>query len=1136
MIRPGVVFGLFRAEARLTRRLVRFWLFQVLATLVGSAIVLYYSFLHKLFSSWSGTAAMLNPRYLMGFLGIYYVVFLFIGLVFLGYDLRARDRRERIVEVVDSLPFSNLELMLGRFLGILIPSWLPVILICVILWAIAKIMGASLAPISLIGFALFLTLPAYCFTLGLTFLITTLVRHRLIAAICVIGLLVGLIVVNFAFVPVFMLPLVDLTGGFSAPTPSDLTPTLIDSRGFLQRAGFLLMGIGMLWLATAVHPRKDDAKRSMTALAGAAMIGIGGLALGWLTWEGHAAIQQKIAWTEIHESRRSDPAPDLLEIGGTVRVDPGKRITMDLALRIAASGGADLNTALFSLNPGLEVQSVTGDGGPLSFESADGLLDVQLDRPLAAGQETTLQLQVEGVPDWTFAYLDSVVDPLAVNIRDGNIFILGFRPAIFDDDYVVLLPGARWLPASGAEIGRGDPDGRPFDFFEIDLTVDVPDETLVAGPGRRREAEGAEDGRARFRFAPEAPLPDVALVVGPLASRSVDIDGVLLEVLVHPDHEKNLEFFEDAAVEIEDWLTEHLEEADEVGLTYPYDGLTLVEVPGELRGYSGGWRMDSTFAQPGMIFMRESGFPTANFAQPFQDPEDFRDQEGGIQRAKRERLEQFFENDFSGGNPFVAAARNFFSFQTTGSGSIGLPMDFVCSDLSTRLVTDKQGYFSVHHFGRDINSTINQTVQSLVSNQGASVSDALIDTVTSRSEVWDQVLEVSLDELDPWDAPKRTLDVLTLKGGAMSRSMLDELGREKTGEVLAALREGSTGEAYSRDDVLAAGIAVDVDLAEWLDVWIGQTELPGFTIGRIRYERISDGEDGAPRYQALVTLRNEESTAGLLRVEHLAGEPDPTKQAEKGEPVRVPGHAAVEIGVVTSEPLRMLRVVPYLALNRKSFAVDLPALDEESIGDAEPFLGVREVPWEPEITDAIVVDDLDEGFSVEQAESRSFLRFGGKGVKDEDTDQGLPLAQLGRPATRWTRRIYPSAFGKYRHTWAQVRAGKGEKQAVFATEIPRAGEWELEYYIPAIRQGPGSRTLENRGTWSLTVIDPSGSQEVNFNAADADAGWNTVGTFDIADGETRVVVTDQAEGGRIVLADAIRWVPVSSGSEGVATP
>ena len=56
MIRLSTILGLARSEARLARRLVRYWIFQSLAALAGIAVFLYYGLLHRFFSSWSGTA------------------------------------------------------------------------------------------------------------------------------------------------------------------------------------------------------------------------------------------------------------------------------------------------------------------------------------------------------------------------------------------------------------------------------------------------------------------------------------------------------------------------------------------------------------------------------------------------------------------------------------------------------------------------------------------------------------------------------------------------------------------------------------------------------------------------------------------------------------------------------------------------------------------------------------------------------------------------------------------------------------------------------------------------------------------------------------------------------------------------
>ena len=56
--------------------------------------------------------------------------------------------------------------------------------------------------------------------------------------------------------------------------------------------------------------------------------------------------------------------------------------------------------------------------------------------------------------------------------------------------------------------------------------------------------------------------------------------------------------------------------------------------------------MDTALAPPGMLLMREMGFPTARFDSAFRKPEDFKDREGGIAQAKWERLRSFFMNDF----------------------------------------------------------------------------------------------------------------------------------------------------------------------------------------------------------------------------------------------------------------------------------------------------------------------------------------------------------------------------------------------------------------------------------------------------------------------------------------------------------
>jgi hypothetical protein len=150
------------------------------------------------------------------------------------------------------------------------------------------------------------------------------------------------------------------------------------------------------------------------------------------------------------------------------------------------------------------------------------------------------------------------------------------------------------------------------------------------------------------------------------------------------------------------------------------------------------------------------------------------------------------------------------------------------------------------------------------------------------------------------------------------------------------------------------------------------------------------------------------------------------------------------------------------------------------------------------------------------------LRIGGRGA-DEELDQGLPIARFGpRGASKWSRWSMGGAYGKYRHTAAVVRKGSGGRQAVFSAEIPSSGQWELEYYLPR-RPGRGPTGRRKSGTWDLTVSDDSGDHEIKFDADGGEQGWNSLGTFEIAEGEVKVAVSDKTDGD-FVLADAIRWV------------
>ena len=97
---------------------------------------------------------------------MYYVWVLMVGLIFLAFDIRARDERDRIAEVLDSRPMSNLSLLAGRLTGLVLVAWMPVLVLAVLFQAIGGAaqlfewwMGEMVQPVSLMVFVFLDALP-----------------------------------------------------------------------------------------------------------------------------------------------------------------------------------------------------------------------------------------------------------------------------------------------------------------------------------------------------------------------------------------------------------------------------------------------------------------------------------------------------------------------------------------------------------------------------------------------------------------------------------------------------------------------------------------------------------------------------------------------------------------------------------------------------------------------------------------------------------------------------------------------------------------------------------------------------------------------------------------------------------------
>ena len=1159
------IFAVALAEIRAVRRFARTWIFVAITVLFGVISYLAYAGMHAVGSGFSSTVGSFGPRMLVTTIGMSMVVVLIVGLVFLSFDVRARDQRERMAEVLDARPIGTVALLAGRLAGQVFVLWLVVAIVMGLIQLVGItarafdwLAGDTVEPVSMASFLLLDALPALILWGSVVIFLAVVVRNRLIVAIVALALFGGSTWLGFE-TPFYLAPALLSFQAYVA-TGSDMLPVFADGVLLVQRLATVVFALGLLVFAAALHPREDGRGRGRQLGIAGALAGFGVVGIGFLVMNAMDERARRLEWTDAHIAAQSEPRADLESVRGSVSIEPGRRLGVDLVYELVAS--APLDELLFSLNPALEVSELLLDGDPVASTHESGLLRVALPIPLHAGQSVELAITAAGVPDPAFAYLDSELDMDLVHGQEGNVILLGTRASVFDARFVALMPTVRWMPLPGAATGNDDPKRYGRDFFTVDLEVEVPADWLVAGPGLRQDV-----GDGRFRFAPAAPVPEVALLASAFERRAMELGGVTFELLLHPGHGENLKHFADSLDVIRERIAEILNVADKAGLTYPYGGLSLVEVPARLRVFGGGWRMDSVQALPGIMMLREYGIPTARFDTAFRllemrgrlsdeaegidaDAEEVDEEDGAVSEAQMIKvaiLTGFFANDFSGGTLHDGVSRNFLQFQTGAKGDGAIALDYVCHELAVRLLHNRSigEYFSPRNFSTvtRMNETMGQLVAGLVTGGGTLQVSLGGAAGPKAAAVWSRALGASLAALDPAEDGIGALDVLSLKAPAVARSIVDDLGGDTVADVLAELRRRFAGRNFTADDFDAVAADVGADLDALLGDWLGDAQLPGFIVSAAEVVRLTDGERGEPRYQVRAQVNNGESVPGLVRLGVVRGREVEETMRVWSDPIRVDGNASVEIGLVVDTPPEEVWVAPYLSLNRRDIRLELPEYDERGAVDAVPLNGGRPSEWRPPAEPGIVVDDLDPGFSIVFATPDDEEHYGLKAsnwwMGEADVDHGLPMySPFVAPPRGWMRMEVAGPWGRYRHTAASAFPGNGGASARFAVELPYAGRWRVDYHLPEVRRqevgaaGVGIRVAaqsnmlsQPKGDFDVKVVVSGDETPVEFDAEAASLGWNDLGEFSLPEGEVSLVVSNKTVG-PLVVADAVRWRPV----------
>ena len=1151
------------SEIRSCRRLVRTKVLIALATLATVGLGLFATLVHTLSSPVAPASGLLGPRFNVGPVFSIALMAYTLCVLFLAFDIRARDVRERIFEVVDSRPFSNFELLAGRLIGIVVLLAIPLAATILLLFFfglfaqwIGLPFGSPIAVAGVLSFLLWDIIPNLALWGSLTIFLTIVIRVRMVVAVMVVSIVVFFYWISTQL-PMSIAPaLTTVTGTVSYA--SEIAPEIFGFETLVSRISVVLFSLGLTCIAAGLLTRGDVAKnRTISMVTGMTSILVGGFGVGGLLAAKAMDSNQFEKWVEVHKQHQLRDEVDILLVSGIVEILPGRSVNLDLTLSVNVDLETDQEAWLFNLNPGYRIKQVSVNGE--SEESSvfeNGLLSIPFDQ--SYGSPIELRIIASGVPDRRFAYLDGSLDTFELDRREArNLSQLGHQSYVFRRDFVALLPGMSWLPSSGSAFRQFGTETRKMDYFELDLEVISPPFWTVAGPGQRLKVEPG-----RVRFSPVNAVPNVALIAANFDQRSLVVEGIEFELLFNRGHTKNLELLSPYKDNLVSVLESTIDTLRQAGIEYPYRSFSLVEVPVTLRMYGGGWFMDSARFAPGMFVLRESGFPIARFdnlvkylAREIEEEASFSRQDTPtVGNEIFAILENYFENDIHGGNLITGLIENSWKSQMSAFGSGAMALNHVINEIVLELTSKSTGYFSPHALAN--RKYADSMIRSVRFSEFGYEDFDWANYFSDRAHVWDNIRETSFVDFASALPPLNGYHMLLLKGDTLAKTAISVFDRESLSNLMQELIHRFRGNSFTSENFEQVAQDIGLDLGGYLGDWLNQTEFPGFLTDQPTSMRLPDTPDGNPQYQSSFILRNNEPAIGMVRIiqevdrgGELAGRGETTTQI-------VRPNTSLQISLHATVPIVRAWIYSEGSLNRGPLRVDFPAISNDQPIRADKLPPATPVDWVPYDLDGVIVDDLDASFSIafenpeaEVVEIPKFIQFF-LGSPSIELDNGLPRLQTDEWGYRqqtdpmdsalwyegkgWFRENIPSSFGMYRRTVASSRSGTKNGKPTFEAKLPEAGPWTLAYHLPPIYTqhrdhvmrmvGPGRYVSGNRvllGKHQISIHSADEKFEVELNAEETSAGWVELGSFNLESTDVSVVLDDVIEG--FGMADAVRW-------------
>lgn len=1097
-------------EFKRVRRSTVFRIFFILAT--AGLVFYHFSFLSRigdvagnwsqLYMDWTSralpSAIAFKSAYYFNAIQLLLVVFLVLN------DLVSF--RLSTAKALQTRPQSNGEIALGNLLGkvlaVTILNWLA--------FGTSIVMNLLLYPRSFEGsYYLFywgtLTFPTLVYLLGISSLVTCLVRSRGVS-IVVIFLLLGSIIYICS----------DSLHGVFDPLALHVPNMFSDFTGhadlmnyLLQRGSILLTGCGLLAAAVVPFPRiPNKEKTSRTWISGACVLfALAGVLI--------------LVYNYHHNTVTCSRNKCMQEYDKYVGRHRAKMIRNELRLRELANGGivasstavvTNENTTtvklIMYLNPGFTVTSLKIDGTPVSFRREWQML--LLEKELAPGDTCTVMIAYEGVVDNMVCIPNTDYSEEVIGIfRHGN------SPTFCEKAYKLLLPECAWYPSCSSPIDE------EADFTRYSLDVEHNPQLVAISQGEIIEES---EGKTSFRFTHD--MPGISLCIGNYKKRTITVganhyvDSLRATIYFHPEHEYLLDKYTCSREEINSqllnlkhmleefqciqysapWTKEELEMIQEMGgytedinknirITntvlkkrgfnpsqhYPYRWLTLVEAPCHFHRCSGLLQASGERVQGGIVFVPEKLYTMKKHKYMIPRNEKEREESGAWALNDVRAIVDGGSCDVT---PLLCGRTiSLISAECPGMNKIIADMAYYVIQLGAEFSFDDEF----------------QAVDYLKNH---SLRDAMHDKRLS---------------------PKQIQDITRKKCAELCVHVKSQVNEKAFRQFhLDFLKEHLFQEVPLEEYFRQFHKTLGFNLDSLVKKWYNADRLPLLELRDVQLIKLIDEPF---RLEAMYIFKvfNKSDVPGII-------------STGDNQCWIIPPHEGREIRSRYRKRIQSSQMYFFL---ETPMAENLPSHVRLSLESANfsrtdttsavlPLDSVTFYQGDPRRDEVIIVDNEDHGFRVVKAKGFSLVSLFKKESECKKYEQRRDRQEVWQSSIDSKFHGFPvrSAYSK--------QAGEGKLKVEWSTQLPRDGKYEVLFYHPRVFNEPMQE-------FYYTIHDGKEEHEVMVPVDANIEDWVSIGVFDFH-GYAKVVLSDRDRKNKVknangyspqeLVADAVKWIKI----------